>query len=251
MAALKAKALCNVSDRYHCLTDANKIRNIEACRNNPQFDAPGYKIQIVGSLEGVQCASDRYQPFIFWTNGSYLCKFEKSLCHGEGEVRFSLGTTTEDRACRCDYTNGYDFVVSPNHTCFCMPTEEDCSCFMRQCPSGFVLSPDYDCAPVHKLLEKSRCPLISTVDNTQPSTQPKDEGDQNHNYQNVLVRGRSLILTIVVSILLVPVLLIIGIGFFIAFPLGKLIGINHILSVCFEYMCCIQFSSCKKSLLQV
>lgn len=101
----------------------------------------GYKIQIVGSLEGVQCARDRYQPFIFWTNGSYLCKFEKSLCHGEGEVRFSLGTTTEDRACRCDYTKGYDFVVRPNHTCFCMPVEEDCSCFIRQCPSGFVLSP--------------------------------------------------------------------------------------------------------------
>ncbi|CAG2187816.1 unnamed protein product [Mytilus edulis] len=149
----------NISDAQgNLVCDHFSVHATLACQKPKR-----YKIQIVGSLEGVQCASDRYQPFIFWTNGSYLCKFEKSLCHGEGEVRYSLGTTTEDRACRCDYTNGYDFVVSPNHTCFCMPTEEDCSCFMRQCPSGFVLSPDYDCAPVHKLLEKSRCPLMSTV----------------------------------------------------------------------------------------
>ncbi|CAC5380433.1 unnamed protein product [Mytilus coruscus] len=101
----------------------------------------GYNIQIVGSLEGVQCASDRYQPFIFWTNGSHLCQFEKSICEGEGQIRYSLGTTKADGTCKCDYTKGYDFVVGPKNACFCMPTEEDCSCFIRQCPSGFVLSP--------------------------------------------------------------------------------------------------------------
>lgn len=100
----------------------------------------GYNIQIVGSLEGVKCTSGRYQPFIFWTNGSNICKFEKSICEDEGQIRYSSGTTKADGTCRCDYTKGYDFVVRPQHTCFCLPSEEDCSCYIRQCPSGFVLS---------------------------------------------------------------------------------------------------------------
>lgn len=101
----------------------------------------GYKIQVVGSLEGVQCASDRYQPFIFWTNGSNICQFEKSICAGEGQISLTSGTNKADTTCRCDYTKGYDFVVKPKHKCYCMPTEEDCSCFIQYCPSGYVLSP--------------------------------------------------------------------------------------------------------------
>lgn len=101
----------------------------------------GTKLQVLGSLEPVQCASNRYQPGTFWTNGSNNCKFEKSLCADEGQISFSSGTTTEDRTCRCDYTKGYDFVITPHNTCYCMPIEEDCSCFIRHCPSRFVLSP--------------------------------------------------------------------------------------------------------------
>lgn len=101
----------------------------------------GYKIQIVGSFESVRCERDRYQPITYWTNSSGLCKFKKSACTGEGQIPFSLGTNKLDSSCRCDYTQGYDFVVRPTNTCFCMPAEEDCSCFIRQCPIGFVLSP--------------------------------------------------------------------------------------------------------------
>lgn len=39
---------------------------------------------------------------------------------------------------------------------------------------------------------------------------------------------------------------VLGIGFFRAFSLGKLIGLNHIMAVCVEYICCIQFSLNKK-----
>lgn len=109
------------------------------CISSVNFE--GFKIQIVGSLEGVQCDTDRYQPFKFWTNGSRICKYDKSLCNGEGQVPFSSGTNKKDRACRCDYTEGYDFVARPKNVCYCIPSEEDCSCFIRQCPSGFVLSP--------------------------------------------------------------------------------------------------------------
>lgn len=92
-------------------------------------------------MEVVKCENDRYQPFLFWTNGSHLCKFEKSFCSEKGQVPYSHGSNIEDSMCRCDYTKGYDFVTRPRKKCFCIPTEEDCSCFIRQCPSGLVLSP--------------------------------------------------------------------------------------------------------------
>lgn len=37
----RAKELCHLSDGYHCLYDTNKVQNIEACRDEPQFEAPG------------------------------------------------------------------------------------------------------------------------------------------------------------------------------------------------------------------
>ncbi|XP_052077391.1 uncharacterized protein LOC127715391 isoform X2 [Mytilus californianus] len=199
----KARGKCNISDTYQCLYDVNKLQNIESCRDRPHFEAPGYKIQIVGNLEGVQCASDRYQPFIFWTNGSSSCKFEKSICAGEGQIPFSLGTTKADSTCRCDYTQGYDFVVRPRNTCFCIPSEEDCSCFIRQCPSGFVLSPDYKCASVEELLANSQCPIPTiSVEDTETQILSKNEPGYSHDYNDVPV------LKIVVSVL---ILLVIGI----------------------------------------
>ncbi|CAG2244763.1 unnamed protein product [Mytilus edulis] len=140
----RANGMCNISNRYHCLYDANKKQNMEACRDGPKFEAPGYKIQIIGSFERVPCANDRFQPITFWTN-SNLCKFGKSVCTDEGQVLFSLGTAKTDSTCRCDYTKGYDFVVRPKSSCFCFPSEEDCSCYIRNCPSGFVLSPGNFC----------------------------------------------------------------------------------------------------------
>lgn len=38
---LRAKSFCNVSERYYCLYDENKRRNVEGCQDEPQFDAPG------------------------------------------------------------------------------------------------------------------------------------------------------------------------------------------------------------------
>lgn len=38
---IRAKDVCNISDRYLCLYDANKMLNVEACRIEPQLDAPG------------------------------------------------------------------------------------------------------------------------------------------------------------------------------------------------------------------
>ncbi|XP_052077388.1 uncharacterized protein LOC127715390 isoform X3 [Mytilus californianus] len=206
----RSKTLCHISDGYHCLYDANKKQNTEACRDGPQFEAPGHKLQIVGSLEVAKCASERYQPYIFWTNGSHLCKFEKSNCTDEGQVLFSLGSTKEDSTCRCDYTNGYAFVTRPRNTCFCMPTEEDCSCFIRECPSGLVLSPDYKCVPVEKLLAISQCPITtSSVVTTKRPILSLDKKDDKHNYYNEQVFRLIYIPRVCVLALFV---LVIGIG---------------------------------------
>ncbi|XP_052077387.1 uncharacterized protein LOC127715390 isoform X2 [Mytilus californianus] len=203
----RAKGLCHLSDGYHCLYDANKVQNIEACRDGPQFEAPGNKLQIVGSLEVVKCTNERYQPFIFWTNGSHLCKFEKSFCTDEGQVLFSQGTTKKDSTCRCDYTKGYDFVTKPRNTCFCIPTEEDCSCFIRHCSSGLVLSPDYKCVPVIKLLEISQCPITtSSAETTKRPTLSIDKKDDTHTYYN------DHVFRIHKVVLLVLLLLVTGMG---------------------------------------
>lgn len=37
----RAKELCNISNQYYCLYDANKMQNVETCRDRPQFEAPG------------------------------------------------------------------------------------------------------------------------------------------------------------------------------------------------------------------
>jgi hypothetical protein len=49
-------------------------------------------------------------------------------------------TLRRDRRCRCDYTRNYDFVSRPCRQCHCAPSEEDCSCYIRSCPSGYILA---------------------------------------------------------------------------------------------------------------
>ncbi|XP_071126557.1 uncharacterized protein [Mytilus edulis] len=60
---------------------------------------------------------------------------------------YQKGTGTEDTACRCDYANGYDFVITPRNPCMCLPEKEDCTCFLRKCSVGGILTPDYECVP--------------------------------------------------------------------------------------------------------
>lgn len=80
-----------------------------------------------------ECNTDRYQPIVFTTHGNSDCIFLKSKCDGEGQVVYSNGSSGNDTACQCDYTKGYQFVSTPKHSCFCLPSEEDCSCFRLKC----------------------------------------------------------------------------------------------------------------------
>lgn len=96
---------------------------------------------INGTLQGVGCDNDFYQPLKFWTSENSRCVLEKSYCYGEGQIIFSNGTIKKDRSCRCDYTRGYDFTVRPKKQCECEPEEEDCSCYLKLCSRNEILSP--------------------------------------------------------------------------------------------------------------
>lgn len=87
----------------------------------------------------VDCFPKRYQPFTFSSVGNNQCVFGKSFCQSEGLIEASSGTTIEDRTCRCDYRQNYDYLIRPKDPCSCKPGEEDCSCYIRKCEDGKVM----------------------------------------------------------------------------------------------------------------
>jgi hypothetical protein len=81
-----------------------------------------------------KCPPERYQPKLVMSNDYYQCQFRKSGCSEEGQVKYNMAeTTTNDTKCRCDYTRSYAFVEKPRNTCYCIPSEEDCSCYLNKC----------------------------------------------------------------------------------------------------------------------
>lgn len=104
----------------------------------------GRKNVLSGGLDADKCSLERFQPsqIIFYSNVSTNCSFLKSTCNEEGQVVYGKGNRTTDAICGCDYTRGYDFVMKPRNRCFCVPTLEDCSCYLNACSkSTDILSP--------------------------------------------------------------------------------------------------------------
>lgn len=91
-----------------------------------------------GGIDADICPIERYQPWPinYNTNVSTNCIFLKSACNEEGQVIYSKGNRNTDITCRCDYTRDYDFIVKPRNLCFCVPSEEDCSCYLKLCPDS-------------------------------------------------------------------------------------------------------------------
>lgn len=84
---------------------------------------------------------ERFQPFKFWTNGSMSdCVFAKSICSGVGQIVDKEDSTKGDRTCRCDYTRNYSYIKTPKNVCGCVPIEEDCSCYIKTCPTNLTLA---------------------------------------------------------------------------------------------------------------
>lgn len=87
------------------------------------------------------CSVNRYQPMIFRTNERMSeCVFAKSICNEEGQILYQADSSKKDRTCRCDYAKNYAFIKIPRHFCYCIPSEEDCSCYIRSCPINHTLS---------------------------------------------------------------------------------------------------------------
>ncbi|CAG2194443.1 unnamed protein product [Mytilus edulis] len=130
--SLRARSHCHDASKYFCLR--NDLINGYS-ENCTVFDflQPGRKNVLRGGLDADVCSLDRYQPWplTYYTNVSTNCIFLKATCNEEGQVVHDKGNRNTDITCKCDYTKGYDFLVKPRNPCFCIPSEEDCSCFLK------------------------------------------------------------------------------------------------------------------------
>ncbi|CAG2202324.1 unnamed protein product [Mytilus edulis] len=141
--SLRARSHCPDPSKYFCLKN-DLINDYSENCTVIDFLQPGRKHVLRGGLDADICSSERYQPWpmTFYTNVSTNCIFLKSLCKEEGQVVNENGNRNTDTTCKCDYTKGYDFLVKPRNPCFCVPLEEDYSCYLKTCiDSTFKISP--------------------------------------------------------------------------------------------------------------
>jgi hypothetical protein len=47
----------------------------------------GFKQVVIGGRTRKPCSDDRFQPFIFWTNGSSRCEYKRSECNEEERAK--------------------------------------------------------------------------------------------------------------------------------------------------------------------
>ncbi|CAG2210875.1 unnamed protein product [Mytilus edulis] len=153
------------SSVYNCLYNTKNKTYTEFCEKNEEARA-GLKYVISGTYRNVKCSEERYQPFTFWTNRSTYCLYLKSPCSETGQLVFDNTSTIGDSTCRCDYTRHYAFLSLPRNPCFCKPSVEDCSCYIKQCPNNTTLSPDYECRNLNSTEKSFNCnPVIHTRTN--------------------------------------------------------------------------------------
>lgn len=137
--------ICKDTESYMCIYDDNNKIYTESC-DGPVLFGKGYKAIIRGNIDRERCSDKRYQPYPFNTLRNIKCVFIKSFCNEEGQVTVKNGLAFEDRVCNCDYSKGYAFTLTPRKLIYCIPSEEDCSCYKKSCPEEYrYLSPDYKC----------------------------------------------------------------------------------------------------------
>ncbi|XP_071138866.1 uncharacterized protein [Mytilus edulis] len=158
----RAKGHCADPSKYLCLRNDFINGYSENCSRS-DFQQPGEKAILRGGIYSDICSVERYQPFPikFYTNTSTNCTFLRSFCHEEGQVLYDQGNRTTDASCRCDHRHGYDFLIKPNNQCFCKPSQEDCSCYLKICQNSIhILSSDYKCIYKTDLQKVTQCRSI-------------------------------------------------------------------------------------------
>lgn len=136
-----------MSDLYHpeCCTLRTKSIStpVKLCFKNifVFFSCEGSKRIYAGHFSRGTCSLNRFQPIIFWTNGSLSdCIFAKSKCNDEGQIVYNDMSPSDDISCTCDTKKSYSFLKTSKYNFNCIPTEEDCSCYIKSCPENSTLS---------------------------------------------------------------------------------------------------------------
>ncbi|XP_052074655.1 uncharacterized protein LOC127712327 [Mytilus californianus] len=153
----RAKSFCTNETKYVCLFHEMKGSYEERCIG-PDGIQRGFKLVLRPNVLNSQCDINRYQPIPFLTTENSDCVYRKSVCNDEGLIVHNIGTNASDITCRCDYQRGYTFVIKPKNICYCLPSEEDCSCFLITCAK---LTSDYACLQNEELSLGRKCPTIS------------------------------------------------------------------------------------------
>ncbi|CAG2211260.1 unnamed protein product [Mytilus edulis] len=136
----RAEVYCNSTSAYFCLFNNAEGEYVEGC-GGPDWDRKGSKRVFSLSFTRGNCSVNRYQPMIFRTNERMSdCVFAKSICNEKGQILYQADSSKKDRTCRCDHAKNYAFIKIPRHFCYCIPSEEDCSCYIRSCPVNHTLS---------------------------------------------------------------------------------------------------------------
>ncbi|CAG2232371.1 unnamed protein product [Mytilus edulis] len=121
------------SSAYSCLNDTRKKHYIEFCTDRTDnYVRAGLKYVISGT-------------------------FRNSQCIGIGQFIYNNISTIYEATCGCDYKRGYAFVSKTRDPCFCLPSEEDCSCYIKECQTHTSLSPDYECTSTNLTNVKFYC----------------------------------------------------------------------------------------------
>ncbi|VDI75591.1 Hypothetical predicted protein, partial [Mytilus galloprovincialis] len=130
-----AQEVCLNPKIYHCLRVRNNFKQLQFLQTCKYSRTPvpkgEYPIQDKnsGNLNSENCPGDEFQFEPSWSNEQSRCLFRKSFCNEEGQIIYSDENSSRDRRCVCDYTNGYKFTTYPINRNYCVPFEEDCSCY--------------------------------------------------------------------------------------------------------------------------
>ncbi|XP_052075431.1 uncharacterized protein LOC127712866 [Mytilus californianus] len=196
---LRAKSFCSSVEQYTCLLDYVNNVDKESC-NGPKTEPPGDKTVVnSGNFDTESCLMERFQPFSFFTSQGNNCIYKKTMCIEEGQLIYSNGTSVYDRKCRCDYTNNFSFVSKKRvDMCSCDPTNEDCSCFIKLCSVGQILTPDYQCVKIEDSYGKFVCKDIE-IQSSQTKAEKRNRTIRTNANQLDVQNGKSIEVLIVCS----------------------------------------------------
>lgn len=212
-----------------CFRDINKQMYTEFCNKTDEIQQEGFKTVVRGSFDGVPCDENHYQPFKYSSSYGNTCVFLKSICNEEGQIESTDRQTTSDRTCRCDYRFGFSFVSKQNTLCFCVPSEEDCSCYYKECGKDQVLTPDYVCMNTANITGHFKCPLINESKATKTEeikviNKPYKDPCPRQKEQNAMIR----LLMFVVGIQFGLLCLVISVGLIRGFSSKRQEHLNNV-----------------------